>query len=77
MRVRTEAKRDAIVGVAAAVFGEMGFERASMDEIAARTGASKATVYGYFGSKQELFLAVIRDAAERLADLVMEIAVPA
>jgi len=65
MRVRTEAKRDAIVGVAAAVFGEMGFERASMDEIAARTGASKATVYGYFGSKQELFLAVIRDAAER------------
>jgi AcrR family transcriptional regulator len=65
MRVRTEAKREAIVAVAAAVFGRMGFERSSMDEIAARAGASKATVYGYFGSKQELFVAVIRDAAER------------
>jgi AcrR family transcriptional regulator len=65
MRVRTEAKREAIVEVAAAVFGRMGFERSSMDQIAAEAGASKATVYGYFGSKQELFLAVIRDAAER------------
>jgi AcrR family transcriptional regulator len=63
MRVRTEAKRDAIVQVAAEVFREMGFEGASMVEIAARLGGSRATLYGYFSSKEELFVAVIHGTA--------------
>jgi AcrR family transcriptional regulator len=58
MRVRTDAKREAIVRTAAAVFAEAGFEGASMADIAARVGGSKATLYGYFASKEELFLAV-------------------
>jgi len=58
MRVRTTVKRDEIVATAAEVFREFGFERASMSEIAARVGGSKATLYGYFGSKEELFLSV-------------------
>jgi len=58
MRVRTDAKRSRILATAASVFLEQGFERASMAEIAARNGGSKATLYGYFRSKQELFLAV-------------------
>ena len=63
MRVKTEAKRDAIVRAASEVFREMGFEGASMSEIAARAGGSKATLYGYFSSKEELFVAVIHGAA--------------
>ena len=58
MRVKTETKRDAILKVASQVFQEMGYERASMDEIAARMGGSKVTLYGYFASKQQLFLEV-------------------
>ncbi len=58
MRTRTEVKKDSIVAAAASVFKECGFERASMAEIAARVGGSKATLYGYFASKEELFLAV-------------------
>jgi AcrR family transcriptional regulator len=58
MRVRTDAKRSRILATAASVFLERGFERASMSEIATRNGGSKATLYGYFHSKQELFLAV-------------------
>lgn len=58
MKVRTDAKRSAILEVARQVFLEMGFERASMGEIAARLGGSKATLYGYFPSKQALFIAV-------------------
>jgi len=58
MRVKTEAKREAILEIASQVFQEMGYERTSMDEIAARLGGSKVTLYGYFPSKQELFLAV-------------------
>jgi AcrR family transcriptional regulator len=59
MRVRTEAKRSDIVDIAASVFMEQGFAGASMSEIAARLGGSKATLYGYFRSKQELFLEVV------------------
>jgi len=63
MRVRTEAKRRSIIEAAAEVFLEAGFERASMAEIAARVGGSKGTLYGYFGSKEELFLEVTLEAA--------------
>ena len=58
MRVRTEAKRSDILDTAASVFLEQGFARASMSEIAARVGGSKTTLYGYFRSKEELFVEV-------------------
>ncbi|MGJ7542394.1 TetR/AcrR family transcriptional regulator [Variovorax sp. LT1R16] len=64
MRVKTEAKREAIVQVASEVFRELGFEGASMVEIAARVGGSRATIYGYFSSKEELFVAVTHDMAK-------------
>jgi len=65
VRVKTEAKRDAIVQVASEVFRELGFEGASMVEIAARVGGSRATLYGYFSSKEELFVAAIHSAAKK------------
>ena len=57
-RVRTEAKREAILETAAEVFTERGLEGASMSEIAKRLGGSKATLYGYFPSKEDLFVHV-------------------
>ena len=74
MRVRTAAKRSDILETAAGVFLEQGFERASMSEIAARIGGSKATLYGYFKSKQELFAAVA--LAEGDKQLAPELANP-
>jgi len=68
MRVKTEAKREAIVQVASEVFRELGFEGASMVEIAARVGGSRATLYGYFASKEELFVAAIHGSAKRHFD---------
>ena len=59
MRVKTEAKRQAILEVAAQAFQELGFERTSMSEICARVGGSKATIYNYFASKEELFSEVM------------------
>ena len=64
MRVKTEAKRQSIVDAAAAVFMEKGYEAASMAEIASRAGGSKATLYSYFPSKEELFLMVMKTLAE-------------
>lgn len=65
MKVRTDAKRDEIVEVARAAFLELGYDRTSMAEIAARVGGSKATLYGYFPSKEALFLAIIERLAEQ------------
>jgi AcrR family transcriptional regulator len=55
-RARTRAK---LVEAAAAVIGEKGFDRASLEEIAARAGMTRGAVYGNFKDKEELFLAVV------------------
>ena len=57
VRVRTEAKRQEIIQVASELFEQQGFDRTSMSMIADRLGGSKATLYGYFKSKEELFQA--------------------
>ena len=44
---------------AKSVFLEVGFERASMDAVAARAGTSKRSLYAHFESKDKLFLAVL------------------
>jgi AcrR family transcriptional regulator len=72
MRVRTVLKKEEIVSSAATVFREYGFERASMSEIAAQVGSSKATLYGYFNSKEELFVAVTHAEAQAYFDPVLE-----
>lgn len=64
MRVKTEAKRQQIVDVAAQTFRELGFEGASMAEICARVGGSKATLYNYFASKDELLFEVMAQSCE-------------
>ncbi|WP_019142918.1 TetR/AcrR family transcriptional regulator [Noviherbaspirillum massiliense] len=65
MRVKTEARRQAILATAADVFQEVGFDAASMAEIAVRTGGSKATLYNYFSSKEELFVEVMLSSAQK------------
>jgi AcrR family transcriptional regulator len=62
MKTKTEAKRQAILDGAAEVFREVGFERASMSDIRARIGGSKATLYNYFPSKEKLFFEVMYQA---------------
>ena len=64
MKKKTETKSQAIVDIAAEVFREMGFQRASMSEICRRVGGSKATIYNYFPSKELLFFEVMRQANE-------------
>jgi len=60
---RADLKRRAIVDAAREMFLARGFE-AGIDVIAERAGVSKVTIYNHFGSKSELFLAVIHDALE-------------
>lgn len=54
-----ERRRAEILDAATAVFSENGFAAADVQEIANKTGVGKGTVYRYFPSKEELFLAAV------------------
>ncbi|MBK7137213.1 MAG: TetR/AcrR family transcriptional regulator [Rhodocyclales bacterium] len=58
---RKEARPQELTAAALELFVEKGFAATRLDEIAARAGVSKGTLYLYFDSKEELFKAVIRE----------------
>ena len=60
------AKRRQILVGARGAFGELGFERASVDLIASRAGVSKATVYHHFHDKRALFLASVAEECDEM-----------
>lgn len=60
------AKREQILDGARALFRELGYERASVDAIAAKAGVSKATIYNHFRSKEALFLSTYGAETEKL-----------
>src|ERR1700722_4239825 len=60
-------KAESILAAARRTFLASGFGAVSMDAIAREAGASKATVYAYFASKEELFGAVVARESERYA----------
>lgn len=55
-----EEKRQAILDAAMTVFAKMGYRKASVSDIAAAAGISKAAVFHYFGSKKALYLYLIQ-----------------
>jgi AcrR family transcriptional regulator len=58
-RLSASDRRAAILEAALGVFSERGFNEASLDEVAARGGVSKALIYEHFASKRELQIAVL------------------
>lgn len=63
MRVKSEERRKAILDTARQLFTHKGFSETSMSEIAKQVGGSKATLYNYFKSKEEIFAAVMESSA--------------
>ena len=55
------AKGEAIAAAALRLFLRDGYERTSVDAIAAEAGVSKRTIYNRYGDKENLFLSVLRD----------------
>jgi len=66
LREGSTQKRAAILAAARGLFLADGFDRSSVDAVAAQAGVSKRTVYDYFGDKRALLLAVVEQAAESL-----------
>jgi TetR/AcrR family transcriptional regulator, mexJK operon transcriptional repressor len=54
-------KGEAIAQAALRLFLRDGYERTSVDAIAAEAGVSKRTIYNRYGDKETLFLSVLRD----------------
>lgn len=65
---RTPRKRRAIVAAATEVFLQHGYVGASMDEVAAKAGVSKQTVYKQFENKERLFAEIVLGTSEQLLD---------
>lgn len=67
-----EARRDAILDAARTLFVEAGFFDVSMATIARQSGLAKGTVYLYFKTKEEIFLALSTEELVRWLDEVDE-----
>lgn len=58
-----ESTRARLLAAAAEEFSRAGLERANIDAISLAAGYGKGTIYNYFPSKEELFLAVVAEAS--------------
>lgn len=73
-------RRDSLLAGATELFAERGFAAAGMDEIGSAVGMAGPSIYGHFGSKQELLVAAVQRGAEVLlseTDEVLHEPVPA
>lgn len=63
-------KHRAILAAAEEVFLRSGYLGTNMDELAARSGVSKQTVYAHFGSKEALFVELVSSMTHEAGDRV-------
>jgi AcrR family transcriptional regulator len=59
LRGKRARTRVALVEAAAAVIGEKGYDRTTLEDVAQRAGMSRGAIYGNFKDKEELFLALV------------------
>ncbi len=69
-RMQPAERRQAILDAALVVFAEHGFEAARLDEVAARAGVAKGTLYLYFKDKQALFETLVRSAIDPIFERI-------
>ena len=71
-RMPAPERREAILAAALEVFGERGFHEASLEDVAARGGISKALIYEHFQSKRDLERALLEAHVDELLHRVLE-----
>lgn len=63
---KKQLKESNIIEAAEEVIGTVGFKNAKMDDIAAAAGITKVTLYSYFQSKENLYLAITYTGLQKL-----------
>ena len=56
--VRVKSRKDRIMDAALRIFAEKSFQEATISEISKEAGVSEATIYEYFGTKEDLLFAI-------------------
>jgi AcrR family transcriptional regulator len=70
MRLPAPARREQILDVSVQVFARNGFHSTSMNDVADAAGVTKPVLYQHFNSKQDLYLALLEEAGNRLRNAV-------
>lgn len=65
--------RQAILDAAREVFGELGYDTATVRDIIRRTGLAAGTFYNYYRSKEEVFAALADDGARRFSPVLKKL----
>jgi AcrR family transcriptional regulator len=71
-RRRKDARAPEILDAALSVFAEKGFAGARMEDIAAKAGVTKGTIYLYFQNKEAVFKSLVRDSIGTTLSGVLE-----
>lgn len=71
-RTVREAKRAAVLRAAVQMFNERGFHQTSLDDVAARLGISKPTIYHYLGNKDQVLLECVTIGLGQLIEAAEE-----
>lgn len=65
--------RSELIEVARQLFATKGFDNTAMNEIATQSGKGRRTLYTYFKSKSDIFMAVVDSEMNRLLEAIEEI----
>ena len=65
-----EEKAESILDTAKKMFGRYGLQKTTLDEIARMARVAKATIYNYFGSKDRVYLEVLRREANEIVEKI-------
>jgi AcrR family transcriptional regulator len=71
-RLPRDQRRVQLLDAASEVFATRGYHAAAMDDIAETAGVSKPVLYQHFGSKLELYLALLDSSCDSLVEVVEE-----
>lgn len=71
-QVLTDFRRREIIAAAVKIFGSKGFAASRAEDIAIQAGIGKGTLYLYFRSKEDIYVAAVQHAIEQLNDEVRE-----
>ena len=70
----THARREEIIDACAALYETMGFRDITIRDIGAKTSFTRTSIYNYFQTKEEIFLALLQREHERWAADLEELA---
>ncbi|MBW2569027.1 MAG: TetR/AcrR family transcriptional regulator [Deltaproteobacteria bacterium] len=65
-----QEKAESILNTAKKMFGRYGLQKTTLDEIARMAHVAKATIYNYFGSKDRVYLEVLRREADEIIEKI-------